>query len=71
MSDWPHAPPHRMSEQGAYRVTCGTHATYATYATHATYGTYANAHFLHAAGMLDMLRELLPTQSGVKPPHSK
>jgi hypothetical protein len=56
MSDWPHASPHRLSEQGAYRVTCRT---------------YGKAHFLHAAGMLDMLRDLLPTESGVKPPHSK
>ena len=23
--DWPHAPPHRFSEQGAYIVTAGTH----------------------------------------------
>jgi hypothetical protein len=43
MSDGPHAPPQRRSEQGAYRVTCGT---------------YGKAHFL-------------PTESGVKPPHSK
>jgi putative transposase len=25
MIDWPHSPPHRLTEQGAYMVTCGTH----------------------------------------------
>jgi putative transposase len=25
MSDWPHAPLHRLTEQGAYMVTCGTY----------------------------------------------
>lgn len=24
MADWPHAPVHRLTEQGAYMVTCGT-----------------------------------------------
>ncbi len=25
MSDWPHSPVHRLSEAGAYMVTCGTY----------------------------------------------
>jgi len=25
MNDWPHAPPHRLMEAGAYMVTCGTY----------------------------------------------
>ena len=25
MSDWPHSPLHRLSEAGAYMVTCGTY----------------------------------------------
>ena len=43
MMDWPHAPPHRLSEQGAYMVSCGT---------------YGKAHFLNTAQRLDMLRSL-------------
>ena len=39
MIDWPHAPPHRLSEQGAYMVTCGT---------------YGKAQFLNTAGRLDL-----------------
>ena len=46
MSDWPHAPPHRLSEQGAYMVTCGT---------------YEKAHFLNSANRLNMLRSLFFT----------
>ena len=43
MTDWPHAPPHRLNEQGACMVTCGT---------------YGKAHFLNTAGRLNMLRDL-------------
>jgi len=25
MNDWPHSPPHRLTKQGAYMVTCGTY----------------------------------------------
>jgi putative transposase len=43
MNDWPHSPPHRLSEQGAYMVTCGT---------------YEKAHFLNTSERLNMLRGL-------------
>lgn len=43
MDHWPHAPPHRLTEQGAYMVTCGT---------------YGKAHFLNSADRLDMLCDL-------------
>lgn len=43
MSNWPHAPPHRLGEQGAYMVTCGT---------------YEKAHFLNTAERLNVLRGL-------------
>jgi putative transposase len=43
MIDWPHAPPHRLTEQGAYMVTCGT---------------YRKAHFLNTADRLNLLRGL-------------
>jgi len=44
MIDWPHAPPHRLTEQGAYMITCGT---------------YQKAHFLNTPEKLDILRDLL------------
>jgi len=44
MNDWPHSPPHRLTEQGVYMVTCGT---------------YGKAHFLNAAAKLDMFSSLL------------
>ena len=43
MIDWPHGPPHRLTEAGAYMVTCGT---------------YGKAHFLDEADKLDMFRRL-------------
>ena len=43
MNDWPHGPPHRLTEQGAYMVTCGTHE---------------KAHLLNTAARLNMLRSL-------------
>ena len=46
MIDWPHAPPHRLTEQGAYMVTCGT---------------YQKAHFLSTPERLDMFRDLFFT----------
>jgi len=46
MIAWPHAPPHRLTEQGAYMVTCGT---------------YQKAHFLNTPEKLDMLRNLFFT----------
>ena len=44
MSDWPHSPPHRLTEQGAYMITCGT---------------YQKAHFLNTPEKLDAFRVLL------------
>jgi len=41
MIDWPHSPPHRLSEQGAYMITGGT---------------YKKAHFLNTPRKLDMFR---------------
>jgi hypothetical protein len=41
MNDWPHAPIHRVSEQGAYMVTCGT---------------YLKTHHLHSPDRLDLVR---------------
>ena len=43
MIDWPHAPPHRLTEQGAYMITCGT---------------YQKTHFLNTPEKLDMFRHL-------------
>jgi putative transposase len=44
MKDWPHAPVHKLSEQGAYMVTCGT---------------YRKAHHLCSANRLTFFRNLL------------
>ncbi len=44
MTDWPHAPPHRLAEQGAYMVTAGTHG---------------KAHFLNTHAKLDFFQDLL------------
>lgn len=44
MTDWPHAPPHRLSEAGAYMVTAGT---------------YKKAHLLSSAERLDCFLDLL------------
>ena len=46
MIHWPHAPPHRLTEQGAYMITCGT---------------YQKSHFLTTSGRLDMFLDLLLT----------
>ena len=46
MSDWPHSPPHRLTEQGAYMITCDT---------------YGKAHFLNMPEKLDMFRRLFST----------
>ena len=43
MINWPHSPPHRLTEQGAYMVTCGT---------------YQKAHFLNTAEKLDFFQNL-------------
>ena len=43
MPDWPHAPPHRLTEHGAYMVTCGTHL---------------KAHHLNTPERLDFFRDL-------------
>ena len=43
MIDWPHGPPHRLSEQGAYMITCGT---------------YGKAHFLNTPEKLDVFSGL-------------
>ena len=43
MSDWPHSPPHRLTEHGAYMITCGTHL---------------KAHFLNTPERLDLFRRL-------------
>ncbi|OVE73498.1 hypothetical protein BVX94_03715 [bacterium B17] len=43
MNDWPHSPPHRLKEKGAYMITCGT---------------YRKAHFLNTPDKLDMFRVL-------------
>ena len=44
MRDWPHSPPHRLNEQGAYMVTCGT---------------YLKAHFLNTPDKLEFSQRLL------------
>jgi putative transposase len=44
MHDWPHAPPHRLTEAGAYMVTAGT---------------YEKAHFLSTPERLDSFLDLL------------
>ncbi len=44
MTDWPHAPLHRLVEQGAYMVTCGT---------------YLKQHHLNSAEKLTFFRDLL------------
>jgi REP element-mobilizing transposase RayT len=44
MTDWPHAPPHRLSEKGAYMVT---------------YGTYHKTHMLNESAKLDAVCDLL------------
>ncbi|MEI8139128.1 MAG: hypothetical protein WCI03_04595 [bacterium] len=46
MITWPHSPPHRLSEQGAYMVTCGTHH---------------KDHFLNTPDKLDLFRDLFFT----------
>ena len=43
MIDWPHSPPHRLSEQGAYMITCGT---------------CQKDHFLNTPEKLDLFRDL-------------
>jgi len=44
MSDWPHAPIHRLTEAGAYMVTGGT---------------YGKAHHLNSPARLDFVRDTL------------
>jgi len=44
MTDWPHAPPHRLHESGTYMVTCGT---------------YLKKHWLNNHERLDLLLQLL------------
>jgi putative transposase len=44
MNDWPHAPAHRLTEQGAYIVTCGT---------------YHKTHHLRTAQRLTLVRSRL------------
>ena len=44
MTDWPHAPSHRLAEHGAYMVTCGT---------------YQKQHHLRSACRLSAFRDLL------------
>jgi putative transposase len=44
MNHWPHSPPHNLSEQGAYMVTCGT---------------YRKDHLLNSPERLDMFEKLL------------
>jgi REP element-mobilizing transposase RayT len=44
MTDWPHAPPHRLTEQGAYMITAGT---------------YRKAHHLNSRVKLDMFQRML------------
>ena len=44
MTDWPHAPPHRLTEAGAYMVTAGT---------------FQKAHMIVPAKRLDFLLRLL------------
>ena len=46
MTDWPHAPSHRLLEQGSYMVTCGT---------------YLKQHHLDSAERLTFFRDLLFT----------
>jgi hypothetical protein len=43
VTNWPHAPSHRLTEQGAYIVSCGT---------------YEKAHVLNTASRLNLLRDL-------------
>ena len=43
MIHWPHAPPHRLNEQGAYMVTCGT---------------FRKVHLLSTPARLDKFRDL-------------
>lgn len=42
MTNWPHAPPHRLMQPGAYIVTCGT---------------YHKSHMLDSARRLDFMQE--------------
>jgi putative transposase len=44
MTDWPHAPPHRLTEAGAYMVTAGT---------------FQKAHLLSSGPRLDFFMDLL------------
>jgi putative transposase len=44
MTDWPHAPLHRLAERGTYMVTCGT---------------YLKQHHLNTPERLDFFRDLL------------
>lgn len=44
MPDWPHSPPHRLDEAGAYMVTAGT---------------YRKAHHFNSASRLDLMRDQL------------
>ena len=44
MRNWPHAPPHRLTEAGAYMVTAGT---------------YRKEHWLSSAARLDFFSDLL------------
>jgi len=43
MNAWPHGPPHRLTEQGAYMVTCGT---------------YGKIHYLNTESRLNFFRRL-------------
>jgi putative transposase len=43
MNDWPHSPPHWLTEQGVYMVTCGTNQ---------------KAHFFNTPARLDAFRRL-------------
>jgi putative transposase len=42
MTDWPHSPPHRLTERGAYMVTAGTHG---------------KAHFMNTNAKLDAFQD--------------
>jgi len=44
MTDWPHAPVHKLNEQGIYMVTCGT---------------YRKKHVLNDARQLDLVQNML------------
>ena len=44
MSDWPHAPVHRLEEKGTYMVTCGT---------------YQKKHYLTDSGRLNLVQDKL------------